>query len=231
MHLEILDYLRGVNMSSILLRLTLATVFGGIIGLQRGKKNRAAGFKTHMLVCIGATLAMLTNQYLILANGGIGDPSRLGAQVISGIGFLGAGTILVTGKQQVKGLTTAAGLWACACMGLAIGVGFYEGAVISCLFIFAVMTIFNKVDAYFMGKSKLVDIYVELKSINDFKPLLDYLRDNNLRIVYMESTHPDHGAPNAFGCFISIDQKEHKDHDALVSLINHFEGVDFVEEL
>ena len=130
-----IDYLRDLTTISVIIRLTMATLFGGIIGLERGMKNRAAGFKTHILVCIGSTLAMLTNQYIIAYMNSSADPSRLGAQVISGIGFLGAGTILVTGKQQIKGLTTAAGLWASACMGLAIGVGFYEGAIIGCTFI------------------------------------------------------------------------------------------------
>ena len=132
MEIDTLDYLRDINMVSIILRLSLAMIFGGIIGFDRGKKKRPAGFRTHILVCIGSALAMITNQYIVQVMGMGGDPTRLGAQVISGIGFLGAGTILVTGRQQVKGLTTAAGLWASACMGLALGIGFYEGAIIGC---------------------------------------------------------------------------------------------------
>ena len=120
--------LRELNWASIVLRLTLAILCGGIIGIERGRKGRTAGFRTHVLVCIGATLTVLTNQYMMQYFGG-GDPARLGAQVINGIGFLGAGTIIVTGRHKVKGLTTAAGLWASACLGVAIGAGFYEGAL------------------------------------------------------------------------------------------------------
>ena len=124
-------------------RLILATVCGGMIGIERGRKHRPAGFRTHMIVCIGAALTMVLSVYISdmivnvwkLEESQIKiDVSRLGAQVIHGIGFLGAGTIIVTGRQQIKGLTTAAGLWASACMGLAIGAGFYIGALVACIF-------------------------------------------------------------------------------------------------
>ena len=129
--LSVFDYLRELNMASILVRLLMAMLVGGLIGMERGRKRRAAGFRTYMLVCVGAALTMLLGQYqsVILELSGTvarADVSRYGAQVINGIGFLGAGTIMLTGRKEVKGLTTAAGLWACACMGLAIGSGFYE---------------------------------------------------------------------------------------------------------
>ena len=130
--MEGLAYLREMNVASVLLRLTVAMLFGGFIGLERERKRRPAGFRTYMLVCLGAALTMLLSQYesymvthawheTAMEIGLRTDVSRFGAQVINGIGFLGAGTIIVTGKQEVKGLTTAAGLWASACMGLAIG--------------------------------------------------------------------------------------------------------------
>ena len=142
-----LDYFRELNFSSVLLRLLLAMIFGGMIGLERGRKHRAAGFRTYMLVCLGATLTSILSQYLYvrLDTDWLGfaettsrqiDVSRFGAQVYSGIGFLAAGTIIVTGRQEVKGLTTAAGLWASACMGIAIGAGFYECVVIAFVLMF-----------------------------------------------------------------------------------------------
>ena len=129
-------YLRELNLFSMMLRVVLAMIVGGIIGFEREKKGRPAGFRTYMLVAVGATLTVILSQYLDLMlhsrwaltaeNVGIRtDLSRFGAQVINGVGFLGAGTIIVTGRQEVKGLTTAAGLWASACMGIAIGAGFY----------------------------------------------------------------------------------------------------------
>ena len=140
--LQQLDFLREMNAISVFVRLALAMLFGGMIGMDRERKGRAAGFRTYMLVCLGAALTMLLSQYeycmlttawaSAAAEVGIRtDVARFGAQVINGIGFLGAGTIIVTGRQEVKGLTTAAGLWASACTGLALGGGFYEGAVVA----------------------------------------------------------------------------------------------------
>lgn len=138
--------IREVTHKAIIVRIILSTIIGGIIGIERGSKNRPAGLRTHMLVCLGATVVMITNQYVEqLFN--TGDPLRLGAQVISGIGFLGAGSILVTRRNQIKGLTTAAGLWAAACIGLAIGIGFYELAIPGGVTIFLILTVLQKFDA------------------------------------------------------------------------------------
>ena len=155
---QLLVDVRQLNLLSVALRLCLAMVFGGVIGLERGKKGRAAGFRTYMLVCLGAALTMLLGQYLAVMQtvvwedvfrgvGGSGDVSRFSAQVINGIGFLGAGTILVTGHQEVKGMTTAACLWSSACMGLAIGAGFYECVLLGFLMIFLCVHTLPGVDA------------------------------------------------------------------------------------
>ena len=136
-----ISYLRELNMASLLLRLILAMLCGGLLGLERGRKRRPAGSRTYMLVCLGAALTMVLSQYeyVMLTTewadvstelGIRTDVARFGAQVVNGIGFLGAGTIMITGRQQIKGLTTAAGLWASACMGLAIGAGFYESVLL-----------------------------------------------------------------------------------------------------
>ena len=178
--------LRNISTLSIIVRLSLAAVCGGFIGYDRGRKRRPAGFRTHILVCIGSALVMITNQYIIEVMKYTSDPTRLGAQVISGIGFLGAGTILITGKQQVKGLPTAAGLWASACMGLAIGIGFYEGALIGCIFILGSMTLLHRFDAYVMSKTKLIEIYVELASVKSISKFFDFVRNNNMEITNVE---------------------------------------------
>lgn len=156
-------YLRDVNTISIMLRMILAMLFAGLIGVERGRKRRPAGFRTHILVCVGATLIMITSQYMVDIMGIEMDISRMGAQVVSGIGFLGVGTIIVVGRNQVKGLTTAAGLWVCACMGLAIGIGFYEGAVITCIFVMGIMSGLQRLDKYVQSHSKVINIYVEVE--------------------------------------------------------------------
>ena len=133
--LSVFDGLRDVTVQSVVLRLVLAVVCGGAIGIERAFKRRPAGFRTHILICLGAAMTTLTSQYLYLNMHYYTDMARLGAQVVAGIGFLGAGTIIVTRRQRVKGLTTAAGLWASAIIGLALGGGFYGGGILTTLMI------------------------------------------------------------------------------------------------
>ena len=125
--------MENLTITEILIRMILGMLFSGILGYEREQKGRPAGFRTYIVVCMGAEIAMMTGIYLKIY---MGDPdsSRIAAQVISGISFLGAGTILVTKQNQVKGLTTAAGLWAGACLGLALGAGFYSGAIVGFFF-------------------------------------------------------------------------------------------------
>ncbi len=145
-----------------LLKIFLAMVFGGIIGLEREIGNRPAGFRTHTLVCMGSALVMLTSEYLIntYSDLSIPDPARLGAQVISGIGFLGAGTIIKDGSR-VRGLTTAASLWVVACIGIAIGAGFYWGALIAAVFSYITLFLLKKFEGFMTGL-RGYDLQVEL---------------------------------------------------------------------
>ena len=137
--------LHDLDFLSVILRLLLAVLFGGAIGMNRSISRHAAGFRTHILVCTGAALVMMTNQYMLEVLNYATDPARLGAQVITGVGFLGAGTILMRGNDnRVHGLTTAAGLWACACLGLAIGVGFYGAAITAGIIIFLSLAVFQR---------------------------------------------------------------------------------------
>jgi putative Mg2+ transporter-C (MgtC) family protein len=227
---NIFSYLRELNILSIIIRLTLAILCGGLIGYDRGKKRRPAGFRTHILVCIGSALVMITNQYVVEVMHYNADPTRMGAQVISGIGFLGAGTILITGKQQVKGLTTAAGLWASACMGLAIGIGFYEGAIIGCAFILGSMTLLHRFDYFMMSKTKLVELYVELDSVKGISVVFETLRKNHMEITNLEISK-SRNIEDSVGLFITVKQKEKNDHEVLISIIGGLEEVVTVEEI
>ena len=128
--LAVFSDIRDITNLSCIIRLLTAFFCGGLIGLERSYKNRPAGFRTHILVCLAATMASMTGIYLYLNLHLPKDISRIGAQVVSGLGFLGAGTIFVTKKLTVKGLTTAAGLWVSGVIGLAIGGGYYEGALL-----------------------------------------------------------------------------------------------------
>ena len=147
--LNFLDPLRGMTLLNVVIKMFAALILGGVIGIERSYKNRPAGFRTHVLVTLGAAVASMTGIYLTLNAGLPSDIARIGAAVVSGLGFLGAGTIIVTRNYTVKGLTTAAGLWASGIIGLAVGAGFYEGAVITTVLILLAETtlggIVNKV--------------------------------------------------------------------------------------
>lgn len=162
-----MDDIRYLSDSAIVIRIILSLFLGGILGFERGLKNRPAGLRTYILVCMGSCIVMMTNQYVFQAYGS-GDPVRMAAQVISGIGFLGAGTIIVTQRNQIKGLTTAAGLWASACIGLAIGIGLYEVAIIGGFAIFIVLTSLNHWDNLIHNRAKNFEAYIELPSSISF---------------------------------------------------------------
>ncbi|AOT72652.1 hypothetical protein Gferi_25715 [Geosporobacter ferrireducens] len=148
-----------LGLFDIMIRLGLSCLLGGLIGMERESINRPAGFRTHILVCIGSTLIMLSGLFLFyeFISYTNMDPARLGAQVISGIGFLGAGTIIRDGSS-VKGLTTAASLWAVAGIGIATGIGFYTGAIAATAFMLMILIIFSKFERYLNKKNNGVVI-------------------------------------------------------------------------
>ena len=178
---------REITYLAVFLRILAAAVLGGIMGIERGMKNRAAGLRTYMLVCVGSCLIMLTNQYVYQCYSA-GDPVRMGAQVVSGIGFLGAGTIIVTRRHQVKGLTTAAGLWASAGVGLALGIGFYEGAVAGAFSVLVVMTFLQKMDTKMHSSTRSLDIYFEVSSSVAMSVLLPKIRASGFEINDVQKT-------------------------------------------
>ena len=170
--LTLFDGLRDVTIWSVALRMTLAVVCGGIIGIEREYKRRPAGFRTHILICLGAAMTTLTSQYLYLVLGQYTDMARLGAQVVAGIGFIGAGTIIVTRRQRVKGLTTAAGLWAAAIIGLALGGGFYEGGLFATFLILIAELFFSRVEYRMLQNAPEVNLYVEYSDNKTMDTLL-----------------------------------------------------------
>ena len=143
---------------AIILRLVAAFGVGITIGVDRGIKRRGAGIKTHTLVCLGAAIVMLTGQFIYITSGGANSIDRLGAQVISGVGFLGVGTILVTDHNRVRGLTTAASLWICACLGLAAGIGFVDGVLLALALVLVTLKILSRVDDAVHKRARMVEL-------------------------------------------------------------------------
>lgn len=224
MEIDVIGNLREVNYLSIILRMLLALLCGGIIGYDREKKGRPAGFRTHILVCIGSTLVMITSQFITDVLKMSTDPTRMGAQVISGIGFLGAGTILITPKQHVKGLTTAAGLWSCASMGLAIGIGFYEGAILGCIFILASMRILQGLEMRLLSKSGTVEIYIQVNSVEGIGEMIGFMKKNNMSIIHLETVTNKEGSSST-GLFISATETKDKSNEEILESIKSHETV------
>ena len=227
---ELTLYLREINTISIIIRLTLATICGGILGAERGRKKRPAGFRTHILVCIGAAMIMITSQYMSDILGMTGDASRMGAQVISGIGFLGAGTIMVVGKNEVKGLTTAAGLWACACMGLAVGIGFYEGAILSCIFLYAVVTVLHRLDVHSRMHTRVLDIYVELEEVVGIANFMKVVKSDGTKITNVEVRKLDKLDSHTIAFSMTLTLAEKRDHNEYMMQLNNIDGVCCLKE-
>lgn len=167
----------------VIFRLILAAVLGGIVGAERESENKNAGFRTNILVCIASALTMITSEYIFNKYSGVAniDPARLGAQVISGIGFLGAGAIIRDGFG-IKGLTTAASLWAVACVGLACGIGFYEGAIFATLIIIIVLLTLKRLGNKMKHNSDYVLIINSLSLPQQISNITSILSKNNIGI-------------------------------------------------
>ena len=223
-------YVREVTYLAVALRILAAVMIGGLLGIERGMKNRAAGLRTYMLVCVGACLIMLTNQF-IFQTYGTGDPVRMGAQVVSGIGFLGAGTIIVTHRSQIKGLTTAAGLWSAAGVGLALGIGFYEAALAGAFAIFFVMTMLQKMDNKMHRSTKVIEIYVELK--REY-PLGDFLQDIRNMDIEVRDTMREQDIDSNDGIrayFTTLKLQKRQNHLEIIDQIRVLPGIICIEEL
>ncbi len=213
---------------TVAVRLLLAVVCSGVLGLERTRKRRAAGLRTYMLVCVGATVVMLTAQFMSVAFAQA-DLGRMPAQVISGIGFLGAGTIMVTRYYRVKGLTTAAGLWAAACMGIAIGIGFYFGALLTCVVLLFVMLLADWFEISFARRLRRLHLYIILSAMEDLKPLLSGLRARGMEISDVE-TLPS-GNREGIGLFCLIKFPAALAREETLALVERANGVVFVEEV
>ena len=222
--------LRELTLLSVILRIVAAILLGGLIGFERGLKNRAAGLRTYMLVCIGACIVMMTNQYVSQVFG-TEDIVRMGAQVVSGIGFLGAGTIIVTSHNRIKGLTTAAGLWAAACIGLSIGIGFYEVAVIGALAIVLVLALLHMWDAHMRRNTRSVEVYVELEPGISMGEFLKTARSEDVNFSNVNLQIELNVGGSGLAILATVKAKKRSEREELVSSVRKLKGVRYCEEV
>jgi putative Mg2+ transporter-C (MgtC) family protein len=213
----------------ILIRLLLALSVGLVIGIDRERKRRVAGIKTHILVCLGAALVMITSQYMSVNFENGGDPARLGAQVISGVGFLGVGTIIVTGRNQVRGLTTAASIWVCACVGLAAGVGFIEGVLATLLLLVFTLKVIGKLDTIIHRRSKAFDLYIEFKNNKGLTQFSEKMKADDVKLISMQvgKGETEEDGPNAL---VSVRLHE-REREKFVESLRREKYIKLIEQL
>ena len=230
--LSIFDFQRTgtVDLLTVSVRLVIALLCGGIIGIERERKQRPAGFRTHILICIGAAMTTLTSQYIAFDLKASTDLARLGAQVIAGIGFIGAGTIIVTKRKNVKGLTTAAGLWASAIVGLCTGAGFIEGALVTTVIIVIAELFLSRFEYFMISNSRTINILVEFNGTTNLTSIMDVVKESSSYVRDIEITKSNNGENNSCAIF-SLKMPRKTSHERLLNTIASLDGVVAVEEL
>lgn len=230
--LDAFDFLREITFLSVLVRLTLAVICGGVIGLEREYKSRPAGFRTHILICLGAAMTTMTSQYLYLNMHMFTDIARLGAQVIAGIGFIGAGAIIVTKRERVKGLTTAAGLWTSSIVGLACGAGYVECAVFATVMILFAEIFLARIEFSLARKVKDVNLYVEYAHAHCLENIVRILKEKNIRLNDLEISRIDREGEEHFYCAIlAVQATRAQMEEKLVDSITELTDVISVQEI
>ncbi len=237
----IISSLRQLNICSMMLRVLLAMLMGGIVGIEREKKGRAAGFRTYMLAALGAAVTVMLGQYLDMMlrthwaeiSGTVGvktDVSRFPAQVINGVGFLGAGTILVTDRQEVKGLTTAACLWASACMGIAIGAGFYECVLVCGILILVSMRLFPALEEMVIAKSRNMNISLEMDSLDDLGNVIARIKSEGIKLYDVEIEKDVQSHIAKFSVLVSVGLPKKRQHEEVLAMLSALAGIVAIEE-
>lgn len=236
------DFLRELNLASLIVKMALAVLFGGLIGLERGQKHRAAGSRTYMIVCLGAAMTVMLAQYdafqlstrmqeFVDTIGAKVDVTRFASKAVNGIGFLGAGTIIVTGSQEVKGLTTAAGLWASACMGIAIGAGFYECAILGFLLILTTTILFDKVGSWIVTKTRNMDLYVEFEKMENLGEIINTIKNLGIQIYDVDIQKEKNANGITLGAVFSTRLPKSETHSHVMSKISKHKFVTLVDEI
>lgn len=221
-----IEYLRDFNLLSIIIRLLLATILSGLIGMERSKNGQAAGLRTHILVCLGATIASMTGIF-IHTQYNTGDIARIAAQVISGIGFIGSATVLVKNNSVITGLTTAACVWATGAIGIAIGYGFYEAAIIGTLLIWFITDKLSGIDKNVYRGTKPLCIYLEIINANLLNTTLTQIKSQNVRIEDVQLFPAKTNTENGIGLELSLQVKKEVNVDMFLETINNMDNVNF----
>ena len=230
--LHIFDFAREMTLLAITVRMLLAEVCGGVIGVERELKRRPAGFRTHILICVGASMTILTNLYLYQVMHLYTDISRMGAQVIAGISFIGAGTIIVTKRRRVKGLTTAAGLWTVGIIGLVCGAGYLELALFATLMVLFAELVLSKLEYRFARIIQDANLYVEYRHSEDLPQIMDVMQQHGAEIHDLEISRINGEADeHYYAAVLSVQARRRNLDDVLIPAVTAIENVIQIEEI
>ena len=218
-----LNYMGSFSAVTILLRLLLASVAGGVIGIERGRHGRAAGLRTHILVCLGGAMTSLCSLFVSQTMGLTGDIFRISASVVSGIGFLGAGIILVKNNTSVAGLTTAAGMWVTATIGVAFGYGFYEGAIITTVLCVVNAALLTRVER---RRRHSLHFYIEINDIDKVQSFLDQIALIFQKDMFVEATPARSGISGHVGFDVTASYV--RDFESVRKKLDAIDGISFI---
>lgn len=228
--MEMIKYIEEFNAVSICIRLILSVTLGGLLGMERSQKHQAAGLRTFSLVCLGSALIVLTNEFICLKCGG-GDTSRMAAQVISGIGFLGAGTIMVTSNNRIKGLTTASCLWISAILGLCIGSGLIVISVLCFIILMGTLHGLTKYNDWISMHNPLISLYLEVDAQKGVDELRTYAKNNFYVIKSIHRTPEKPLTPDDLCISVDMNLTKNVNHEQILFDLDSMETIHYVEEI
>ncbi len=229
--LHIFDFAREMSFFAVTVRMLTAALCGGLIGMERELKRRPAGFRTHILVCVGGSMTVLTNLYLFQVMHLYTDISRMGAQVIAGISFIGAGTIIVSKHRRVKGLTTAAGLWTVGIIGLVCGAGYIELALFVSAMVLVAEIFLSRMEYRFARRIRDVNLYVEYRESSDVQAIMDTMSRSGAEITDLEISRVTDEEKTCYAAVFSIQARRGDVNETVLPAVAALESVITVEEL
>ena len=230
--LHMFDFAREMTLHAVMVRMLIAAICGGVVGVERELKRRPAGFRTHILICVGASITILTNLYLYQVMHLYTDISRLGAQVITGISFIGAGTIIVTKRRRVKGLTTAAGLWTVGIIGLVCGAGYLELAIFATLMVLFAEIVLSKLEYRFARIIQDANLYVEYRKSEDLPKIMDLMQQHGAEIHDLEISRVSEEAEGQhYAAVLSVQARRRNLDDVLIPAVTAMDNVIQIEEI
>jgi len=221
-----------LSLEQLFVRLILAALLGSIVGLERQRLDWAAGLRTHMLVCVGSALAMIVSAHgftdVLVPGKVVLDPSRIAAQVVSGIGFLGAGTILFLRHEVIRGLTTAAGLWTVACVGLAVGSGLYDAAVIATVLALIILALLKPLEKMLFSKSRKRTVSLVINRQHTSLELIEQALNREQitlnQMIVQRGEQPDED-------YVQLLLNSNTPKEKITPLINHLRDIAGIKEI